>query len=70
MRKTGQEQRGLWRSCRQKARWRVCRERELAATCCVFSVDAKHMAALSGTSGNSLEIISTRFGTLRNCWVY
>jgi len=31
IRKTGQEQRGLWRSCRQKARWKVFRERELAA---------------------------------------
>ena len=29
----GREQRGLWRSCRQRARWNVWRERQLAWCC-------------------------------------
>ena len=31
IRKIGQEQRGLWRSCRQRARGKVWREGKLAA---------------------------------------
>ena len=99
MRKRGQEQRGLWGICGQRARWKVWRERKLCAmgggqmttmgnvargmrmmgaggrtanvrSCVVLSMDARHMGALSGTSGNSLEVISTRFGPLGSCWVY
>ena len=33
----------------------------LQQACFVLSMDARHMGALSGTSGTSLEIISTRF---------
>ena len=63
--KRGQEQRGLWRSCRWRARW--CGESaNLQQTCIVLSMDARHIGALSGTSGDSLEMISTRFGTLGN----
>ena len=42
----------------------------LQQTCFVLSMDARHMRALSGTSGNSLDIIRTRFGTLGSCWFY
>ena len=75
IRKRGQEQRGLWRSCRQRARWKVWRERKLAANVLSavdgsWAMDAGHMGALSGTSGNSSEMISTSFGKLLNCWFY
>ena len=35
-----------------------------------MSMDARHMGAWSGTLGDSWVIISTRFGTLGNCWFY
>ena len=42
MRKGGQEQRGLWRGCRQRARWKVCGESaNLQPTYFVLSMDAR-----------------------------
>ena len=58
-------------SCRHRGRdGRRGESTDLQQTCFVLSMDARHMGSLSGTSGNSLEMISTRFGELGNCWFY